>query len=134
MRITLPRFVVALSIAVLLQAGIFAWHNTDLLYLRRPVSAIVKDDAHVFSKNAADALTRPKLTRKHLDTIADAAQEFGQPAQEIQALERRLTKDPSDTQVKLRLADALRRGGDLRRAEALYREVIGSPTSQEKRP
>ena len=134
MRITLPRFVVALSIAILLQAGVFAWYNTDLLYLRRPASAIVSDDANVFTQHAAEALARPKLTRKHLDTIADAAQQLGKPEQEIQALERRLAKDPSDTQVKLRLADALRRGGDLRRAEALYREVIASPPPQEKHP
>jgi thioredoxin-like negative regulator of GroEL len=134
MRITIPRFVVALSFAILLQAGVFAWSNTDLLYLRRPVSEIVHDDAAVFTKNAADALTRPKLTRKHLDTIADAAHQLGQPTTEIQALERRVAADPADTQIKLRLADALRRGGDLRRAEALYREVIGSQTPQDKRP
>jgi thioredoxin-like negative regulator of GroEL len=134
MRITIPRFVVALSVALLLQGGVFAWSNTDLLYLRQPVAAIVKDDATVFVRNADEALARPKLTRKHLDTIADAAHQLGRPAQEIQALERRVAADPTDRQLRLRLADALRRGGDLSRSEALYREVIGSSTPQDKRP
>ena len=46
---------------------------------------------------------------------------------------RRLEKDPSDSQIKLRLADAVRRSGDLARAESLYREVIGA-SEQDKRP
>jgi len=133
MRITFPRFGLVLICAVLLQAGVFAWHNTDLLYFRQPVAAIEKDDASRFATHATGALARPKLTRQHLDTIADAAQRLGKTALELQALERRLAKDPSDNQIKLRLADAVRRSGDLARAEALYREVLGA-SEQEKRP
>ena len=133
MRITFVRFGLALLCAVLLQAGVFAWHNTDLLYFRQPLSAIEKDDAGRFAMHATGALARPKLTRQHLDTIADAAQRLGQPSLELRALERRLEKDPSDSQIKLRLADAVRRSGDLARAESLYREVIGA-SEQDKRP
>lgn len=134
MRITIPRFLIALVVAVLAQAGVFAWYNSDLLYLRRPVSAIVTDDANVFRQHAGGALARPNLTRQHLDTIATAAQRFGQSTEERQALERRLAKDPSDMQIKLRLADALRRQGDFNRAEALYQEVLAHVPARDRTP
>jgi thioredoxin-like negative regulator of GroEL len=134
MRISIPRFLLAFAVAVVAQAGVFAWYHSDLLYLRRPVSAIVADDAAVFAERAGIALARPKLTRQHLDTIASAAKQFGQSTQEIQALERRLAKDPADMQIKLRLADALRRRGDFNRAEALYQEVLAHAPARDRKP
>lgn len=123
---TIPRYLIALAAALVLQAGVFVWYHSDLLYLRQPVAVIEQDDPDTFAHRAAGALARPALTRHHLDTIATAAQRFGQSSYEVQALDRRLAKDPSDTQVKLRLADALRRAGDFARAEALYAEVLSA--------
>lgn len=123
---TIRRFSITLAVAFCIQAGVFAWYHDDLLYLTHPVSEIVKDGPNTFARQADRALARPSLTLKHLDTIAEAAQQLGKPAEEIKALERRLATNPSDTEVKLRLAEALRRAGDSSRAEVLYLEVLGA--------
>lgn len=123
---TIRRFFITLAVALCIQAGVFAWYHDDLLYLAHPLPEIVKDDPNTFARQADRALARPQLTVKHLDTIAQAAHQLGKPAEEIKALERRLATNPSDTEVKLRLAEALRRAGDSSRAEALYLEVLGA--------
>jgi len=124
MRITGTRIVVALIVAIALQAGVFTWRYRDLLYFRQPVAAITTAGPAEFEKNAAAALSRQLITRRHLETIADAAEAFGSSKVEIQALERAVSADPSDAKLKLKLADALRRSGQLPRAEVLYREVL----------
>jgi pentatricopeptide repeat protein len=53
-----------------------------------------------------------------------AADGFGRRDIEIQALERRLELDPDDVQVKLRLADALRRAGRFDDAERMYGDLL----------
>jgi hypothetical protein len=120
---TIPRFSVVLAIALLLQAGVFAFAYSDLLYLRRPTDAIASDPRATFRANAEAALSRPDLTRRHLEAIADAAQRFGELKYEVRALERRLVLDPADDRIRLRLADALRRSGQLAKAEAIYLQV-----------
>lgn len=127
---TIRHFFVAFVAALFIQAGVFAWLHRDLIYLRHPASVIVQDDPGTFARQAARALARPRLTVRHLDTIADAARQFGRSAQEIQALDRRLAADPSDSHVKLRLADALRRAGDSAGAERLYLEVLSVSRSR----
>ena len=122
---TIPRFLTALVIALLIQAGVFAWYQDDLLYFRQPASAIAHDDVQRFTGHATGALARTGVTRQHLDTIADAARSFGQTSIEVDALTKRLALDPSDTTVTLRLADALRRAGKFALAESLYQRVIG---------
>ena len=123
---TIPRFLTALFIAFLIQVGVFAWYQDDLLYFRQPVSAITRDDARQFASHAMGALARPGLTRRHLDTIAEAARSFRQTSLEVDALTRRLAMDPTDVAVTLRLADAQRRAANFARAEALYRGVLGN--------
>lgn len=117
---TIPRFAAGLIVVLMLQAGVFAVAYSDLLYLRRPTDAIASDPRATFEANANEALSRPNLTRRHLDAIADAAKRLGDPKHEVQALQRRLAQDPTDDRVRLRLADALRRNGQLDKAEALY--------------
>ena len=129
---TIPRFLIALFIAFLIQVGVFAWYQDDLLYFRQPVSAITRDDARRFASHAMGALARPGLTRRHLDTIAETAHAFRQTSLEVDALTRRLAMDPSDVQVTLRLADAQRRAANFARAEALYRGVLGNAQDKVK--
>ena len=129
---TMPRFFSALVVALIVQAGVFALRYDDLLYLRRAPDAIGKDAPSTFAVNAAQALARPDLTRQHLDTIADAARRLGESAFEVRALERRLEMDPMDHQVRLRLADALRRAGRLEEAEAMYLDVARPVRNEER--
>jgi predicted Zn-dependent protease len=128
----LQRFLIGLLVALLLQAGVFAWAQADLLYLRRPVDAIVADGVDTFERHASKALSRDRLTRYHLDTIADAAERLGRTEIAIEALTRRMKKDPADHHVTLRLADTLRRAGQLDRAEALYSEVLRASQDQSR--
>ncbi len=120
------RYIPTLMVALLLQAGVFGWYQSDLLYLRRPVTAIVSDGPDAFRRHASTALSRERLTRQHLDTMAEAAKALGQPELEIESLTRRLAMDPSDAAITMRLAEAVRRSGDLARAEALYLSVLRS--------
>ena len=128
---TTSRFLVALAIAMLLQGSVFAVQYRDLMYFRQPASAIVRDDPATFEANAHAALTRRKLTRHHLDTIATAAERFGKPDIQISALERRLELDPKEAHIRLQLGDALRRAGRLDEAERLYTDVIRSGSEKQ---
>ena len=124
MRLTSSRLILTLGFALLLQAGVFAWTYQDLMFFRQPMAAIVEAGPEAFEVNAVEALNRPLVTRRHLETIADAAHTFKSPAVELRALERAVKVDPTDGALKLKLADALRRSGQLRRSEALYRQVL----------
>ena len=121
---TPQRFLLVFTTVLVLQSGVFAWQYRDLLYFQQTVAAIRTDQPESFVTHAQTALSRKKLTRQHLDTIAVAADGFGKRDIEIQALERRLELDPEDVQVKLRVADALRRAGRLDDAERMYGDLL----------
>ena len=127
---TLPKFFVTLGLVALLQSGVFAWRYSDLMYLGQSESAIAGSSRDTFAANAEAALSRPALTRRHLDTIAAVARKFNQPGFEVRALWRRVDLDPRDEQLKLQLADALRRSGALAESEALYRDVLRASGSE----
>jgi thioredoxin-like negative regulator of GroEL len=124
---TIKRFLVVLLLALVLQGMAFAVYYDDLLYLRKPVPALV-NDPQTFEHNARLALNRSSLTRVHLDTIAAAAKGLGDATLEVQALERRAVKDPRDRAVRLRLADALRRAGNYDGAEREYQKLLAQET------
>ena len=121
---TLRKFLVGFVIALFLQAGLFAWSYRDLLYFRKSPAAIVTDGASTFAAQAEEALSRKQLTRQHLETIADTALRLGQSKYEIAALVRRLQLDPRDEGIRVRLAEAYVRSGQLDRAEALYLQML----------
>jgi tryptophanase len=129
---TLPKFFFTLGIVTLLQTGVFTWRYSDLLFLHRDEAAITQSSFETFAQNAESALARETLTRRHLDTIAAAAKKFKQPDYEVRALRRRLKLDKDSEQLKLQLADALRRNGNLEESEALYADVLG-PSGSGKR-
>ena len=127
---TLPKFFVTLGLVTLLQSGVFAWRYSDLLYLGRSESVIANSSPETFARNAEAALSRTALTRRHLDTIAAVARKFNEPGFEVRALRRRLELDAQDDQLKVQLADALRRSGALAESEALYRDVLRASGSE----
>lgn len=120
----IKRFMLIFLVGVALQATVFAVYYDDLLYLRQPVATLVQAPRDTFERRATRALTRRRLTAKHLETIAAAAAALHLPHLEVRALERRLEAEPSDAALRLRLADALRRDGQLDRAEHLYLDLL----------
>ena len=124
MQITIKRIAGAFIVVLLLEGAAFAMRYQDLLFLRHPVPAITAGQSAAFAEHATAALTRPKLTTRHLETIAAGAQRFGLAAIEVQALERRFATDGGDVRLRLRLADALRRAGRYADAERHYTEVL----------
>ena len=124
MRITGSRLGIALGVALVVQACVFAWRYQDLIYFRKPVAEITASGSDSFEQHAAEALSRSQISKQKLETIADAAGTLKSPAVELRALERAVKADPRDMQLKLKLADALRRSGQLPRAEALYQDVL----------
>jgi hypothetical protein len=117
-------FLVALAAGVVIQGGVMAVRYDDLLYLRQPVARMMHDDRATFTRHASRALERTSLTRRHLESIADVAQSFGDHTLEVQATERRLTLDPDDVWVRLRYADTLRRAGNFPAAEREFLIVL----------
>ena len=127
----LRQFALIFAVLVAIEASVFAYYYDDLLFLRRPMGLIVAGSPDGFRDRAERALARERLTRSHLETIAQAADAFGTVDLEVRALERLAIDYRSDWNVRLRLADAHRRAGQYGQAERLYREVLeitsGSP-------
>jgi hypothetical protein len=121
---TVPRFVLIVILGLGVQAAVFAARYDDLLYLRQPAAVLMQAPVEHFARAATTALQRSTLTRAHLETIASVAQHFQRVDLEVGALRRRHLLDRNDRGVSLRLADALRRAGDLPAAEHLYMELL----------
>ena len=126
---TLSKFFATLGLVTLLQSGVFAWRYSDLLYLGRPEAAITQSSPETFAQNAEAALSRSTLTRRHLEAIVAGARKFNWPDYEVRALKRQLESDRTNDQLKLQLADALRRNGALAESEALYNDLIDASAS-----
>ena len=127
---TLPKFFITLGLIAVLQSGVFAWRYSDLLYLGKAESDIANSSPETFAQNAEAALARTTLTRRHLDTIAGVAKKFNQPDFEVRALRRRVELDVKDDHLRIQLADALRRSGELAESEAVYRDVLRASGSE----
>ena len=130
--VTIPRIIGAFVLTLVLMTALFAWRYSDLLYLRQPVTTLETHGRDEFVAQASLAMARTGLTRRHLDTIADAAFKFGDSKLESEALERRLKQDPRDVHLQLRLADALRRIGDFERSESLFQEALAATAGAAK--
>jgi len=128
---TLRRVYQIFACCLLLEVAGFVLWNRDLLYLRQPAQALATEPAGTFAAHASGALARKRLTASHLDRIAETAGQLHLSGLEIEALERQAQRSPHDGRVQLRLADALRRGGDYQRAERIYLELLRNlPESQ----
>ena len=119
----LKRFFSVLSVALAAQAGVFAFTYRDLLALRKDPTKLAQSRS-AFAKVAESALARPALTRRHLETLAQAAHESGDLAIELQALERLTVLSPDEPGPALRYGDALRRAGRHRDASRVFQSLI----------
>jgi hypothetical protein len=129
---TLRRLALVAVIALAIQGVAFAYYYDDLLFLRQPVDVLASAPPDVFRTHAARALDRSRLTRRHLETIAAAAQRHGATDIELRAAARRAREFPGDVSARLDLADALRRAGRYAEAEAIYVDILGG--SETARP
>ncbi len=117
------RFLTVLGLALTAQAGVFAFTYRDLLALRKDPSKLAQSRT-AFAKVAESALSRPALTRRHLETLAQAAHETGDLGIELRALERLLALSPGDPGSALRYGDALRRAGRHTEASRVFQGLI----------
>lgn len=123
---TFRRFLVFLILAIACEVGVFAASYQDLLFLRQPSASLLASSPAMFEAHADRALRRKQLTRQHLDTIAATARALELPDLERRSLERAVKEHPSDIDLQLRLADAMRRGGELARAAQLFQSVLNA--------
>ena len=119
----LKRFVLVLAVAFAAQAAVFAFTYRDLLALRLPAAALAASPL-TLTGTAEAALARPTLTRRHLETIAEATHRAGQVDLEVRALARLAALEPGDPTIAVRYGDALRRAGRLDEAEQVFRQVL----------
>lgn len=128
----LKRFLLVMALALVAQAGAFAYYYRDLLVLRSaPTSLAAAPDT--LARTADAALARPAITRQHLETIVVAAHQAGQVGLEVRALARLAALEPDDPAIALRYGDALRRAGRLEEAELVFRRVLASDATRGSR-
>lgn len=117
------RFLSVLGMALTAQAGVFAFTYRDLLALRKDPSTLAQS-REVLARVAEAALSRPVLTRRHLETLAQAAHESGDLGIELRALERLTALAPGEPGAALRYGDALRRAGRHGEAGRVFQALI----------
>jgi Flp pilus assembly protein TadD len=124
MTFSVSRFLLFVAFVGALEAGVFAWRYSDLMYLSRPVAALATDPVGAFAPRAAHALAREELTRATLETLANAARARQDRDLAIAALERLAREYEAEARVHVRLADALREAGRLDEARGTYARAL----------
>jgi|WetSurMetagenome_2_1015567.scaffolds.fasta_scaffold183671_2 hypothetical protein len=124
----LTGWLIALVALVCAETVTFAAWNWDLVYLSQPASQLAADPRH-FNSNARTALARPRIARRHLETIATIGVRTNARDVALRALRRLAAEYPSDTGVWRRLGDELRRAGRYEEAERIYRRLLAAPTA-----
>jgi hypothetical protein len=104
----------------------FAVRNWDLVYLSQPASRLAADPQD-FGANASTALTRRRIARRHLETIAAVGARTNSRDLTLRALKRLSVEYPSDVGVWRRLGDELRRAQRYEEAERIYRRLLAAP-------
>jgi len=117
------RLFIILLVGIVAEVGAFRLAYADLIGLREPAS-VVAARPHACD-NVADALTHKRLTREHLERVADVARRCDDLDTQIDALGRlRDQLKVTDPQVLLRLGEALRRAERLDEAERAFRQLV----------
>lgn len=122
--ILLRRFFLLLVLAVAAQGVWFSYHYSDLLALRSSPSQLAGSPER-FRAVAGQALQRPSLTRRHLETVAEAAKLSGDADIEVRARQRLWRSSTNEQYLGLQLADALRRAKRFEEAERVYQQLLG---------
>jgi hypothetical protein len=126
---TLKRLIVALAVLVLVEGALFVSLNWDLVYLSQSRARLEADPVDRFRDGAERALARQRLSRRHLETIADVSAKRSESILNLRSLSRLAVEYPADAGVVERLADALRRAGRVDEAEAMYRRLLRASAS-----
>lgn len=120
----LKRFLWVMLAAFVVQGVLFSYSYRDLLVLRSPASVLAASP-DTFRHVATQALQRPVLTRRHLETLANAANLTGDLSIEVTARQRLWQLSPGETHLGLELADSLRRARRLDEAQRIYQQLLG---------
>lgn len=124
---TVRRFLTLFSVVVLLEVAVFQVVYRDLLWLNQPVAALQAEPVDRAGDTVREALSRPHLSRRHLETLAAATVAPALIDEHVQALKRLYELDPRDTHVTVRLAEAYRRAGTFDEARRLFTAALEAP-------
>jgi tetratricopeptide (TPR) repeat protein len=119
------RLLVAFTVFVLVELGVFYWRHHDLVRLSLGREFVIADPK--FTSAATSVLSEEEVSRRVLERIADVAGVRGERDLQIRALERIVQAFPDDAGTRLRLAQALREAGRFEEAERIYRGALGLP-------
>jgi hypothetical protein len=126
----MKRFAAVMAVAFALQAVVFSSHYQDLLALRAPATELAASP-RTFQRLAEQALARPRLTRAHLERIAEAATLCGAIDIEVSARERLWSIAPDEPHLGAQLGDALRRARRFDESERVFRQLLATSPSAE---
>lgn len=119
------RLAIAFLVVVVLQIGAFRYLHRDLFWIARPAASAAPAD---LTRGVAEAaLARPALSRWHAEAIIQATDRDGLRDIRLAALDRLATAHPTDVDLQLRYAEALRLDGQLAAAAGLFARVAGAP-------
>jgi len=119
----LKRFLLVIALGMVLEVGVFAYINRDALALMTDWP-LWSNGPDLFEARADRLLSKPKLTRQEVETIATQARARELTALEARALGTLNRRNPDDGVLALRYADALRRAGSLEDAERIYLRLL----------
>lgn len=118
------RVILVLLAAMAVEWAAFRYAHRDLLWFERPTAAHAS--LTVTRDTAVHALSRTRVSRRHLEALAHATNRDGLRDVHLATLIRMAEAYPDDIDVLLRTADALRLQGQFDKASRLYARVAGT--------
>lgn len=115
------RILLILLAALVVEWAAFRYAHRDLLWFDRPAAAHAALD--VTRDTALETLSRPQVSRRHLEALARATDRDGLRDVHLATLTRMAEAYPEDVDVLLRAADALRLHGEYDKAADLFARV-----------
>lgn len=116
------RLLLVVVAAVLVEWAAFRYLHRDLFWLDMPAAAYAP--VATTRDTTVAALSRPRLSRRHLEALIRATNRDGLRDLHLAALARLAKDNPGRPDVLLRYADALRLQGHLDQAARTYSRVL----------
>jgi hypothetical protein len=124
----LKRFLTFIVVGVAVETLAFAYVHADALALTTGWP-FWETRADLFEQRADRLLRGHPVTRKEVEAIATQARVLDDPALEARALGMFSDKEPTDRNLRLRYADALRRAGKLQDARRVYTDLLAESST-----
>lgn len=121
------RILTIFTVVILLEVAVFQVVYRDLLWLNQPVAALQAEPVDLAGDTVRDALSRPHLSRRHLEALAAATVVPALLDEHVTALQRLHQLDPHDQHVTIRLAEAYRRAGRFDQSRRLFIAALEAP-------